>query len=135
MASSRLPTSTRRLRTARSCQTTTFTVPHSSSSVTKVTPLAVGGRCRMITNPAARTVLKLATGFAIQNLVPLKTGFWGNEFGYAELLLRPQPDGNPTDWLLKDAVNESDRTWRLSLKEGITFQNGNPLGADQLAAL
>ena len=86
-------------------------------------------------SPDAQAVLKLATGFAIQNLVPLKTGFWGNEFGYAELLLRPQPDGNPTDWLLKDAVNEGDRTWRLSLKEGITFQNGNPLGADQLAAL
>ena len=86
-------------------------------------------------SPDAQAVLKLATGFAIQNLVPLKTGFWGNEFGYAELLLRPQPDGNPTDWLLKDAVNERDRTWRLSLKEGITFQNGNPLGAEQLAAL
>ena len=86
-------------------------------------------------SPDAQAVLKLSTGFAIQNLVPLKTGFWGNEFGYAELLLRPQPDGNPTDWLLKDAVNEGDRTWRLSLKDGITFQNGNPLGADQLAAL
>ena len=53
---------------------------------------------------------------------PTQNRFLGNEFGYAELLLRPQPDGNPTDWLLKDAVNESDRTWRLSLKEGITFQ-------------
>ena len=33
-------------------------------------------------SPDAQAVLKLATGFAIQNLVPLKTGFWGNEFGY-----------------------------------------------------
>lgn len=92
-------------------------------------------------NPSARDsadaplVLKLATGFAIQNLVPQKTGFWGNEFGYAELLLRPQPDGKPTDWLLQDAVNEDDLTWKLTLKEGITFQNGNPLGAEQLAAV
>lgn len=81
------------------------------------------------------TVLKLATGFAIQNLVPQKTGFWGNEFGYAELLLRPQPDGKPTDWLLQDAVNEDELNWKLTLKKGISFQNGNPLGAEQLAAV
>ncbi len=80
-------------------------------------------------------VLRLATGFAIKNLIPQKTGFWGNEFGYAELLLRPQPDGNPTAWLLEDAVNVDDLTWRLTLKRGVTFQNGTPLDATRLAAV
>lgn len=80
-------------------------------------------------------ILKLATGFAIKNLVPLKTGFWGNEFGYAELLLRPQPDGNPTDWLLEKAENTSDLEWKLTLKPGITFQNGGALTTEKLAAL
>lgn len=81
------------------------------------------------------TVLRLATGFTIKNLIPQKTGFWGNEFGYAELLLRPQPDGNPTGWLLHDAVNVDDLTWRLILKRGITFQNGTPLDTTRLAAV
>ena len=94
-----------------------------------------GGAPSASGSASAPPVLKLATGFAIQNLVPQKTGFWGNEFGYAELLLRPQPDGKPTDWLLQDAVNEDDLTWKLTLKDGITFQNGSPLGPEQLAAV
>lgn len=96
------------------------------------TPAASGGGSG---SPDSAPVLKLATGFAIQNLVPQKTGFWGNEFGYAELLLRPQPDGKPTDWLLEDAVNDDELTWRLTLKKDLTFQNGSPLGVEQLAAV
>lgn len=84
---------------------------------------------------STQEVLKLATGFAIENLIPLKTGFWGNEFGYAELLLRPRPDGNPTDWLLEKVENEGDLIWKLNLKPGVTFQNGNPLTAEKLATL
>ena len=40
---------------ARSRQTTTLTMPSSSSRVTKVTPLAVSGRWRSVTSPARRT--------------------------------------------------------------------------------
>lgn len=80
-------------------------------------------------------VLRFATGFAIENLIPSKTGYWGNEFGYAELLLRPQPDGNPTGWLLEDVTNSDELTWALKLKEGICFQNGTALDAERLATL
>ncbi|PID86893.1 MAG: hypothetical protein CSB13_02085 [Chloroflexi bacterium] len=82
-----------------------------------------------------KKILRLTTGFAISNLIPSKNGFWGNEFGFSELLLRPQPDGNPTDWILQEAVSKDDLTWELTLKDGVHFQNGNPLGAEQLAKL
>ncbi len=82
-----------------------------------------------------KPVLRLTTGFVISNLVPEKNGFWGNEFGFSELLLRPEPDANPTDWILSEAVSEDDLTWKLTLKEGVHFQNGNPLKAEQLAKL
>ncbi len=78
-------------------------------------------------------ILRVATGFAIKNLIPAKAGYSGNEFAYAELLLRPQPDGNPTDWILEDATSIDDLTWELTLKDGVRFQNGKMLDAAALA--
>lgn len=44
-------------------------------------------------------------------------------------------DGDPTPFLLEDAsVDSSLRIWTLTLRDGITFQNGEPLDADSLAA-
>jgi len=76
-----------------------------------------------------------ATGFAIDDLDPLENGFWGPEFGYVELLMRPDRAGEPTPWVLTDLTSTGPTTWELTLPEGAGFVNGTPLDADALAAL
>lgn len=85
--------------------------------------------------PAGAPTLTLATGFAIDDLDPLESGYWGPEFGYVELLMRPQRAGEPTPWVLRELSNPDASTWVLDLNEGITFQNGSPLDGAALAAL
>ncbi|GAA2184001.1 ABC transporter substrate-binding protein [Brooklawnia cerclae] len=81
------------------------------------------------------TTLTLATGFSIDDIDPLDNGFWGNEFGWSELLMRPVLGGDPEPWLLEKLESVDDLTWRLTLKDGIRFQNGDPLDAQALAAV
>lgn len=73
--------------------------------------LALLGGCATTAGPApagdAPRTLTLATGFAIDDLDPLENGFWGPEFGYVELLMRPQRDGTPTPWVLADLATPS----------------------------
>lgn len=85
--------------------------------------------------PDAPPTLTLATGFAIDDLDPLENAFWGPEFGYVELLMRPERGAAPSPWVLKELTNPSPTTWSLTLHEGIRFQNGAPLDSAALAAL
>ncbi|MFC5993232.1 ABC transporter substrate-binding protein [Pseudonocardia hispaniensis] len=85
--------------------------------------------------PAGPPTLTIATGFAIDDLDPLENGFWGPEFGYVELLMRPERGGEPTPWVLSELANPEPLSWRLRLNEGITFQNGAALDGAALAAL
>ncbi|RIJ76533.1 hypothetical protein D1871_11735 [Nakamurella silvestris] len=85
--------------------------------------------------PSTPAALTISTGFAIDDLDPLENGFWGNEFGYAELLMKPTLSGVPTPWLLSSLTNTDATVWVLTLKDGITFQNGSALDAAALAAV
>lgn len=78
---------------------------------------------------------RIASSFEIGSLDPITEGFWSTGFGYGELLLRQTPDGVPDPWILESAEATSDTVWKLTLHEGVTFQNGNPLNGDALAAL
>lgn len=79
--------------------------------------------------------LTLATGFVIDDLDPLENAFWGPEFGYVELLMRPQRGGEPTPWVLAALANPTPTTWTLTLRDGVAFENGTVLDAAALAAL
>lgn len=79
--------------------------------------------------------LRLATSFAIESVDPLKEGFWSPEFGYGELLMRPSSDGVPKPWLLDKLDQAGDRTWTLTLRDGITFHGGKTLDAAALVAV
>lgn len=79
--------------------------------------------------------LTIATSFAIDDLDPLENAFWGAEFGYVELLMRPQRDGNPTPWVLEELTNGDETTWTLTLRAGVAFENGRAMDADALARL
>jgi peptide/nickel transport system substrate-binding protein len=83
---------------------------------------------------AKPSTLTIATSFAIGDLDPIENGYWGNELGYGELLMRPQVDGTVTPWLLKSLTNTSATTWVLTLNSGIRFQDGKPLNAASLIA-
>lgn len=81
------------------------------------------------------TSMTIATSWPIDDLDPLNSGFWGPEFGYVELLMRPEPDGNPTPWVLSDLEMIDDTTWNLTLNEGVTFVNGRSFDGEALADL
>ncbi len=83
---------------------------------------------------AKPTTLTIATSFAIGDLDPIENGYWGNELGYGELLMKPQLDGTVKPWLLKSLTNPSPTTWVLTLNPGIRFQDGKPLNAASLIA-
>ena len=83
----------------------------------------------------APTGLTVATSFGIDSLDPLTDGFWGPEFGYVELLMRPERNGIPSPWVLKELTAVDDTTWRMTLNDGITFQSGRALDAEALAQL
>jgi peptide/nickel transport system substrate-binding protein len=83
---------------------------------------------------ARPSTLTIATSFSIGDLDPVENGYWGNELGYGELLMRPQPDGTTKPWLLKSLANTSPTTWVLTLNSGIRFQDGKPLDAAALIA-
>src|ERR1700742_421507 len=80
------------------------------------------------------STLTIATSFAIGDLDPIENGYWGNELGYGELLMRPQLNGTVKPWLLKSLTNSSPTTWVLTLNPGIRFQDGKPLNAAALIA-
>ncbi|MEZ5796781.1 MAG: ABC transporter substrate-binding protein [Paracoccaceae bacterium] len=54
-------------------------------------------------------------------------------YGNAEFLLRPTWEG-PQPWLAEKVEEIEPTRWRITLKPGVTFQNGNPLNAEALKA-
>ncbi len=78
--------------------------------------------------------LTVATSFAVADLDPINNGFWGNELGYSELLMKPQIGGTVKPWLLKSLTNTSPTTWVLTLNPGIRFQDGKALDAAALVS-
>lgn len=76
--------------------------------------------------------LTVATSYAISNLDPKKDGYWGPEFGYIELLMRPEANGRPTPWVLSGLEATDALTWRLTLNEGVTCVNGRAFDAEAL---
>lgn len=79
--------------------------------------------------------LTIATSFAIDDLDPLVNGFWGVEFGYVELLMRPERNGSTSPWLLEELTAIDGTTWSLVLHDDVTFENGRDLDAQALARL
>ena len=49
--------------------------------------------------------------------------------------MRAHADGSIEPWLLESLEQQSPTSWLLTLRKGITFQNGNPLDAEMLTAL
>lgn len=78
--------------------------------------------------------LRMVTSFEVSTLDPASAGFWMAEFGVAELLLQFRADGMHHPWLLESWESVDDLTWRLVLRDGVSFQNGNPVDAEAVVA-
>jgi len=78
--------------------------------------------------------LRIVTSFQIDSLDPVEDGFWMPEFGVAEMLMQFREDGQFHPWLLESLENTDDLTWKMTLRAGLTFQNGNPVDAAAVLA-
>lgn len=78
--------------------------------------------------------LRIATSFDIGSLDPVEDGFWMPEFGVAETPMRVGQEGEIQPWTLESLARADDLTWVLTLREGVTFQNGTPVDGVALAA-
>ncbi|GIG70598.1 ABC transporter substrate-binding protein [Phytomonospora endophytica] len=91
--------------------------------------------CSSPAEPADGDVLRVVTPYTIKNLDPLQQGLWAPEWGYGELLMRATEHGTVEPWLLESIEHHTPTGWRLDLKPGIAFHNGNPLNAAALDAV
>lgn len=83
---------------------------------------------------SAQNILHMATSFPIASMDPIGEGFWFQEFGAGELMMRFEPDGTLVPWLAESLVNVDDTTWSLTIRDGVTFQNGKPMDVPAVLA-
>ena len=93
-----------------------------------VKSLALGSALALAAVPAvADDIINMATSFQIRSMDPVKQGFWMQEFGQGELLMKFQPDGNITPWLAESLERKDETTWVITIRDGVTFQNGKAM--------
>lgn len=79
-------------------------------------------------------IINMATSFQIRSMDPVKQGFWMQEFGQGELLMKFQPNGEITPWLAESLIRTDDTTWVITIREGVTFQNGKAMDVPAVLA-
>ena len=90
--------------------------------------LLLGSAVALAAMPAAADdIIDMATSFQIRSMDPVRQGFWMQEFGQGELLMQFQPDGTITPWLAESLDRTDDTTWVITIRDGITFQNGRKM--------
>jgi len=83
-------------------------------------------------DPAALTIL---TSFPIMDLNPSGgSAHYMSKFGTGEMLMQFREDGLQHPWLLQALDQQSENVWVLTLRPGITFQNGKPVDAAAVLA-
>ncbi|WP_084657359.1 ABC transporter substrate-binding protein [Natronohydrobacter thiooxidans] len=82
----------------------------------------------------AHPPLRMVTSFTINSMDPWTQGFWMQEFGQAELLMQFRDDGAHHPWLLEALDKPEPTRWVMTLRDGITFQNGKPVDAQAVLA-
>jgi len=97
--------------------------------------LLLGGVIALAGLPAAAdNIINMATSFQIRSMDPVRQGFWMQEFGQGELLMQFQPDGSITPWLARTVERLDDTTWIITIRDGVTFQNGRVMDVPAVLA-
>ncbi|MEV4152618.1 ABC transporter substrate-binding protein [Nocardia salmonicida] len=79
--------------------------------------------------------LTIYNSYKIAGLDPIGTGTnWLFDWGIAENLLQVTDAGNIEPWLAQSVTRDGDTRWIVTLRKGITFQNGKPVDAAAVAA-
>ncbi|MFB7874513.1 ABC transporter substrate-binding protein [Nocardia sp. NPDC056064] len=79
--------------------------------------------------------LTIYNSYKIAGLDPAGTGTnWLFDWGVAENLLQVTESGEIAPWLAESVVREGDTRWIVTLRDGVTFQNGKPVDAAAVAA-
>jgi peptide/nickel transport system substrate-binding protein len=78
--------------------------------------------------------LHIVTSFDIESMNPSEDGFWMQEFGVAELLMKFEPDGTNQPWLLESLAAIDATSWVATIRPDLRFQNGKPVDADAVLA-
>ncbi|QNG18183.1 hypothetical protein G4H71_03050 [Rhodococcus triatomae] len=79
--------------------------------------------------------LTIYNSYKIAGLDPIGTGTnWLFDWGIAENLLQVTDDGDIEPWLAEDVSRDGDTRWIITLRDGVTFQNGKPVDAEAVAA-
>ncbi|WP_328794903.1 ABC transporter substrate-binding protein [Jannaschia marina] len=101
----------------------------------KPRPLALAAALTLAALPAsADRIIDMATSFQIRSMDPANQGFWMQEFGQGELLMKFQPDGTITPWLAESLERTDDTTWIITIRDGVTFQNGKVMDVPAVLA-
>ena len=82
---------------------------------------------------AEGNVIKIATNFQYATLEPhdSNSAIYDTVYGITEQLFRIGENNEILPSLAKDAVSEGN-TWTITLQDGISFSNGNPVTADMV---
>jgi peptide/nickel transport system substrate-binding protein len=82
----------------------------------------------------SRPVLKIATAFMPSSLDPAEGASWA-VYSFLETLTQTNAQGQVVPFLLTKAPQQSDPThWKLTLRAGVTFQDGHAMTAKIVAA-
>ena len=77
--------------------------------------------------------LVIGTGQTCNTLDPVESynGWYIVRFGISETLTKMNDDMTISGWLAEDdySVSEDQKTWTFTIRDGITFSNGNPVTA------
>lgn len=80
---------------------------------------------------SAEKPLTIYNSYTIAGLDPTGTGTnWLFDWGVAENLLEAGEDGQIRPWLASSVTQASPTEWHITLRPGLTFQNGRPVDAD-----
>lgn len=79
----------------------------------------------------ASTELRIVSTFASKTFPDPASDYVEPTYGNSELLLRPTGDG-PKPWLAESLTQTDDTTWKVVLRKGLKFQNGDALDAAAL---
>ncbi|MEQ3552197.1 ABC transporter substrate-binding protein [Pseudonocardia nematodicida] len=83
--------------------------------------------------PDARMVVAVAFGPDAGYAIDTDDAFAVSQLGVTESLVASGPDGEARPLLATSWEQTDPRTWRFELREGVTFQNGEPLTGEAVA--
>lgn len=90
------------------------------------------------TTPAGNKKIIIGSGQTCGTMDPLESydAWYTVRFGIGQTLTKMNTDLSISGWLVEDdyAANEDHTVWTFTIKEGVTFSNGNPVDAAAVKA-